>query len=132
MAELRWGRFSAGSEYLVWIDVRGPENKSWLWVNGRLHTDAVIGDDRIVVAGNSLVLETDRAHVLESEHKISSLAKSFARFLPGIKGSMTRAFLHAQECKWLSKASLLQEGKSVATGWAIHELVIFTDKDRTL
>jgi hypothetical protein len=125
MNELRWGRFVAPDNYLVWIDLKGKEDLQWLWVNGEEVTDCEISDYQINVPGKKMVLSLDRAVELESEKKIFSVVEKVLRYLPGFKKSMPLNFLMADEVKWLSNCQLHCSGNMVDSGKAIHELVLF-------
>ncbi|TNE57124.1 MAG: hypothetical protein EP344_11560 [Bacteroidetes bacterium] len=122
---LRWGRFIGGEQYIVWIEMDGPEPVHWLWLNGQPVQQAVISDNKIDLPDHGICLHLDRKTTLESEKKILEVVKSMLRFLPGLKRVMPTGFLLADEYKWLSRGKLFKDNEPVDTGWAIHEFVRF-------
>jgi hypothetical protein len=125
MQELRWGRFSLGADYLVWIELRSGKKQQWLWVNGEKIQNSIIEDDRIVVPEKAIELQLDRQVSLESEKKIFSVVRKLMPFLPGFKRLVPFPFLMASEHKWLSGGVLLRDGVVLGQGKAIHECVDF-------
>lgn len=125
MDELRWGRFGAGENIIVWIELRQKERKKWLWLNGERIEQCIIEDDHIILPEKDMDLNLDRGVLLESEKKISSVVDKVARYIPGFSKVLPLQFLMADEFKWLSKAKLNHQGIAVASGMAIHELVNF-------
>ncbi len=125
MDELRWGRFGSEECSMVWIELREKERLQWLWLNGDKIERCVIDDDRIFLPENELVLNLDRATVLESEKKILSVVEKIIQYIPGFNKVMPLKFLLADETKWLSNGQLQAKHKDLAVGMAIHELVNF-------
>jgi len=72
-----------------------------------------------------MVLNLDRRVLLESEKKIFSVVEKLIRYIPGFNKAVPLSFLMADEFKWLSKGQLQTQGKTLASGMAIHELVNF-------
>jgi len=128
MNELRWGHFGSSENQLVWIEL-GEENKrQHLWWNGTKIKTCTIEDDAIFIPEKNGILKLDRGVVLESKKKIFSLVKYLMDLIPGFEKVIPLNFLMAQEFKWLSKGHLLIDGKTIASGMAIHELVNFKSK----
>jgi len=127
MDELRWGRYTSGTDNIVWIELRGSERQQWLWLNDERLCRSTIEDDQIVIPEKGLILELKKDVVLESEKKILNVVKRLLRFVPGFNRSMPSRFLNSDESKWLSQGVLRKEAEVISTGWAIHECVRFED-----
>ena len=125
MDELRWGRFISNDNKLVWIELREKVLQQWVWLNGERLNTCIVEDDQINIPEKNMVLDLNREVVLESEKKIVSLAEKFIRYIPGINKLIPMKFLMADEFKWLSKAVLKIDSKTINTAYAIHELVNF-------
>ena len=125
MDELRWGHFGSDENSLVWIELREKEKRQWLWLNGEKIENCIIEDDYISLPVKDLVLKLDRGVVLESEKKIFSVVENLIRLIPGFNKIIPLSFLMADEIKWLSKGEFQAQGKTIAGGMAIHELVNF-------
>lgn len=125
MDELRWGRFHAPEETVVWIELRKTNKQQWLWLNGEKLLNCSIEDDCIESQEKDFVLKLDRGVVIESEKKIFQVVEKRLRFIPGFKQLMPVSFLMAQNYKWLSKGDFQRKGKGVVLGTAIHEWVNF-------
>ena len=125
MDELRWGRFGSDGINLVWIELQEKEKLQWLWLNGEKIENCIIEDDHISIPEKDLVLKLDRGVVLESEKKIFSVVENLIRLIPGFNKIIPLSFLMADEIKWLSKGEFQAQGKTIAGGMAIHELVNF-------
>ncbi len=125
MDELRWGRFGSSENQLVWIELREDNKKQWLWLNGKKIENCTIKDDYIFIPEKNYTLKLDQGVILESEKKINSVVKNLVDYLPGFNKIIPLKFLMAQEFKWLSKCQLINDGNTISTGMAIHELVNF-------
>jgi hypothetical protein len=125
MDELRWGRFGSDEFNMVWIELREKNREQWLWLNGEKIENCIIEDDLISIPEKDLVLNLDRAILLESEKKIFSVVENIIRYIPGFNKVMPLNFLMADEFKWLSNGRLQKQCKTQASGMAIHELVNF-------
>jgi hypothetical protein len=125
MDELRWGHFGSFENNIVWIELREKEKRQWLWLNGEKIENCSIEDEQISIPHKDMVLNLDRAVVLEAEQKIFSVVEKIIRYIPGFKKVMPINFLMADEFKWLSKGELQSKNKVLSSGIAIHELVDF-------
>jgi len=125
MNELRWGRFGSSKDKLVWIELREENKQQWLWWNGIKINNCTIEDDYIIMPEKNSTLILDQGVVLESDKKILSVVKNLVDYIPGFNKVIPLNFLMAQEFKWLSKCQLISDGKKMATGMAIHEMVNF-------
>ena len=115
---LRWGRFVAPGHCLVWIKWEGPEPRHLVFCNGTRHADTGhIGDDEVRVGLFRLAFETK--HSLRAGPVGTTV---FQRF-PWFKKLFPARILHLDEAKWLSVATLIEDGAVVATGYAVHERV---------
>jgi hypothetical protein len=115
---LRWGRFLSDSDWLVWIDWTGVENRRVVYWNGRAVAASSIGDQAVEIAeGGRLVM--DRRVVLR-EGRLGATALSA---IPGIKQTFPARLLGVHERKWRSRSRLERADGSFVEGWAIHEVV---------
>jgi len=128
MEELRWGRYGTGSDSIVWIELRGVEQKQWVWYNGESTGNIDIQDNKLVIPERNLILDLDKGVVLESEKKIFNVVKTLLNYIPGFNKSMPSKFLMSDEFKWRSKAILKEGDKVKSKGWAIHECVKFRNE----
>jgi len=118
--ELRWGRWIAagGGRSLVWIDWRGAQPLTAVFVDGVRQEAATVDDDRVAGADVILVLTDQR-----------TLHRRALRDVIGAVGPLTRVFpaswLDVEDCKWMSLGTLHVAGARLETGWAIHEHVRF-------
>ena len=118
--ELRWGRWIAadGGRSLVWIDWRGVQPLTAVFVDGVRQGAATVDDDRITAADAILVLTNQR-----------TLHRRALRDVIGAVGPLARVFptswLDVEDCKWMSLGTLQVAGARPESGWAIHEHVRF-------
>ena len=125
MDELRWGHFNSDKNNMVWIELKEKEKRQWLWLNSEKIETCIIGDDRLSIPQKDMVLNLDRAVVLESEKKIFSLMGKIIRYIPGFNKVVPTGFLMADETKWFSKCKLQMNDTGLSIGSAIHEFVNF-------
>lgn len=117
--ELRWGRFVSAGDALVWIDWKGPYNRQLVFRNGVNIENAIITDTMVAMSDGAITLTLDQGQVLREGPLIqTALAK-----IPGIQNLIPARSLQADECKWLSRASLTKPSADPSSGWAIHEVV---------
>jgi len=115
---LRWGRFSTGSDWIVWIDWLGDFTRRIVYRNGQVAPTSLLEDGQIGF-GDGARLTMDRSLVLR-EGPLGTAALSA---IPGIRRTFPARLLNVNECKWRSRARLERPGESPAEGWAIHERV---------
>lgn len=116
--ELRWGRFVSAGEAIVWIQWRGAHQTEIVYENGRKVAASRITDDGIELeSGATLAFES--AGVLRQ----GTLGSTALAGIPGLKKVVPARILLVNECKWLSRATLLRNGSAAGSGWAIHEVV---------
>jgi hypothetical protein len=128
MNELRWGRYVSDKNYVVWIELREKDRQQWMWMNGDNLEKCMIEDDRIEAPQQEFTLSLDRAFVLESEKKISSVTGKLIRYVPGFNKIMPVKFLMADETKWLSHGRLQINNQKPDYGMTIHERVNFNSE----
>lgn len=128
MQQLRWGRYVSVTDHLVWIELKDNTTKQWIWHNGERITTAIINDNEIILPSSKIHLKLIDKTIIESENKISKVAKQLAKFVPGFCKSMPLHFLMAAGHKWRSKGVLSKGNIISGEGWVIHELVDFSNK----
>ena len=116
--EMRWGRWISadGRRSVVWIDWRGPEPATAVFVDGVRQPRAVVTDDR--VTADRLVLTLSSPRVLHAR----SIGDIVGRIRP-LRALVPASWLAVEDRKCLSEGAL--DGPDPATGWAIHEIVRF-------
>jgi len=123
--ELRWGRFANPEAPLVWIDLRGPVNRQWVF-DGQTEVKAAgITEKSILVPESQKSLLLGNSVVIEEKNKIMEVVRSLVAWLPGIEHLTPLRFLQAKETKWRSWGKVTMPGQEMREGWVIHELVTF-------
>ncbi len=125
MDELRWGRYVAGEDSLVWIEIKEKKIRQWVWYNGERMADAEITDKEIKIPGRKIRLALEKSRSIGKPNTIFKVLEKLMYVLPGFKKSVTKKFLMAKENKWVSKGSLYRDGLLSGEGGAIHEWVDF-------
>ncbi len=122
---LRWGRISAEDDSIVWIQWTGENCVTFVY-----EADAALGpacsrveatslDDERVALVDGTVIAFDRGRVLRR----AALGTTIGVSVPALRRLGPARMLAAEECKWLSRATIGRPGRPVKGGWAIHELV---------
>ena len=119
---LRWGRFLAPAEWIVWIDLQGPSPRRFVYRNGKSDAAVVVNDDRLEFRDGTQLL-MDRALVLRD----GPLGTTALAAIPGIRDTLPARLLQVRECKWRSRARLCSPGAPPVASWAIHERVNWPD-----
>jgi len=118
--ELRWGRWLDGApnRSVVWIDWRGQDPRSWVFIDGERAASAVVSDSGVSTEAMKVVLGERRT--------LEDLAFSqIAATIPPIEAVLPKSLLSLRQSKWCSNGTL-QEGSTAGLGGrAIHELVVF-------
>ncbi|HEX8326765.1 MAG TPA: hypothetical protein VF629_04440 [Hymenobacter sp.] len=115
---LRWGRFLAPDQYVVWIRWEGAEPRHLVFYNGQRYADTgSIGDDGLVFGEHELAF-TEK-YSLRAGAVGSTVFKRF----PWFRKLFPARILYLDEAKWWSRGTLTKGGKAVATGQVVHERV---------
>jgi hypothetical protein len=117
ITSLRWGRFVAETDSVVWIAWEHESPRRWLWHNGRAVSPERIDASGCAWAGHTLVLKA--GHTLRSGRLANT---AFARW-PRMQRWLPRRILNFEESKWCARASLITARNACVSGWAIHEVV---------
>jgi len=125
MSRLRWGRYTAANDSVIWIEIEGRYTSQWSWLNGTRSEVSLISDNKIEIKNPSVKLEINQKRIIESEKKIFKTAKGLLKFIPGITQVIPREFLNSDEVKWCSRGHLFLENNQGSEGWLIHERVDF-------
>lgn len=115
--ELHWGRYASRDHSLVWIAWQGRSPRQWLWLDGR----SAAGQrqrDGWSLAGDVALRFLDRRD-LRSRPVLGTLPTALTRLLP----TDAHRLVTMHEHKELSRAALMQHGRAIDEGWAIHEMV---------
>lgn len=92
---LRWGRFSTGSDWIVWIDWLGDFTRRIVYRNGQAAPTSLLEDGQIGF-GDGARLTMDRSLVLR-EGPLGTAALSA---IPGIRRTFPASLLNVNECSW--------------------------------
>jgi hypothetical protein len=117
--QLRWGRFINASDFLVWIDWRGPYSRQAVYYNGAAVSAREIGDRTIALADGNIVLNLETEAILR-EGRLGSTALAM---IPNLDRLFPARILKVREQKWLSRGLLRRPGRPDSAGMAIHEVV---------
>ncbi len=115
---LRWGRFLAASEWIVWIDWQGDFTRRIVYRNGQATPSSLLEDGQIEFPDGAR-LSLDRSLVLR-EGRLGATALSA---IPGVRDIFPARLLQMNERKWRSLGSYKRPGSAPVEGWAIHERV---------
>ncbi len=118
--ELRWGRWVSdeGSRSLVWIDWRGPQPRTDVFLDGRLQPSPVVTDSQIRAGEVRLAPAARRPLYSRS---VGSALAGLGRLLSLLPAS----WLDVEDTKWISRASLDGPDGTIGEGWCIDERVRF-------
>jgi len=115
---LRWGRFATASDWVVWIDWRGDYSTRLVFRNGEQVAAVAVEDDGVDFADGARLALAGPLEIRKGRLGATALAA-----IPGLRNSLPGRLLRIDECKWRSRARLVQPGRPVAEGFAIHERV---------
>lgn len=120
ITELRWGRWmdNAAAHSVVWIDWRGAEPRTWVFLHGVRAAQAVVGDDRVTAGAVTLTLAGRSALFSRSPGEIID-------GIPALRAIVPASVLALREMKWSSHGILQGAGSASIEGRAIHERVTF-------
>jgi hypothetical protein len=127
MDSLRWGRYVTKDDSIVWIELRGKEQKSFAWYNGQQVQSVDVSENRVLLPSLKLSLEFNDTKIIRSHKSIANAVKRIAKYIPGFTRLVPLKFLMADETKWLSKGLLIKDTNLISKGWVIHELVTFNN-----
>jgi len=120
LQDLHWGRWIAadGQRSFAWIDWRGPDHLTAVFVDGVRDSSGVVHDEEVRTSG--VVLAFEERTMLDGRSLQDILGRSWpvSRLLP-------KSWLALQDRKWLSLGTLEDAGAEAAAGWVIHEHVRF-------
>lgn len=117
--ELRWGRFIASTQNCVWIQWRGPMERSWCFHNGHPVNVVTSAGHELTWSGHRL--EMKRRTTLRTGRIADTVfkdARLWGRLLPAAVGDV-------EETKWCSRGVLTDARGQSHEGWAVHEVAIF-------
>jgi hypothetical protein len=118
--DMRWGRWVSddGKRSLVWIDWKGPQPRTDVYLDGRAEPSPIVGDGEVQAGDVRLTLAARRQ--LYSRSLGSALAGlgSVLKLLPA-------SWLELEDTKCVCRARLDGPGGMAEDGWCIDELVRF-------
>jgi len=115
---LRWGRFAAPSDWIVWIDWLGEFTRRLVYWNGEVAATALL-EDGVIEFRDGARLLMDHSLILRE----GALGSTVLSTVPGFRDTFPARLLRVNECKWRSRARLERPGVSPIEAWAIHERV---------
>ena len=117
--ELHWGRFLSIDIAVIWIKWIGQHPKDVVFFNGREMQNPRIAKSEIAFETFSLVL-TEAATLREGK-----VGSTVFKNVPATARLFPSSILSLDENKWLSDGKLFAGNSLVATGHAVHEVVIW-------
>jgi hypothetical protein len=117
--ELHWGRFLSNEFSVIWIRWIGQHPKDLVFLNGKEMENPRITKTELVFEDFTLLLTS--IATLREGNVGSTVFKNF----PAISRLFPSSILKLEENKWLSNGKLMAGNSLVATGHAIHEVVIW-------
>ena len=116
---LRWGRHISDRHSLVWIDWRGPQRQSWVWLDGGEQHEAIVTDGGVsgLADGAELCLQGGRDVV-----KRDVLA-AFTGLLPGLARRLAGRLTGLHEHKRIEPSAIVRAGERQDAGWTLREVV---------
>ncbi len=116
--KLIWGRFVSQDIYAVWIEWRGSQPLTVVYVNGIKIRGASVSDSDVCWKEGSL------RHKQSSVLREGPLAATALSKIPGIRTVFPEKIINMYECKWLSSSVISLNG-TLHWGWSVHETVQF-------
>ncbi len=116
MRQLRWGRFVAQEDYLVWVDWQGPYANSFAVHNGLLCETLSVSDSEVVIRGAALRMEES------FPLRAGRLGSTVLPGAPALGKLLLHSLFKIEEKKWRSRGILNARAHS-NHGWVIHEVV---------
>ncbi len=116
--ELRWGRFVGAKSSVVWIDWRGSHPLTRVLSDGVRATEVRVGDRLIEADGRTFEIADNRTVRDASVAETLGGIRAVAPLLP-------KGLMNAHETKWRARLTVKEQGSTIDSGWAIHELVKF-------
>lgn len=118
--ELLWGHVTAGEDAAVWIHWIGEFSKSVAFFNGVRQTAAVVSDDRVCL-DDGVTVQLDRSRCLRE----GAVGSTSLAIIQGAVKIFPASILAVNETKWRSRALIRRPNAPDASGWAIHERVVW-------
>jgi hypothetical protein len=116
---LRWGRHLSDRHALVWIDWRGAERRSWVWLDGEAQPDAIVTDTGVSgLAGGATLCTMTGRDVVDRQ-----VLAGFADLLPALTRRVGGRLGTMHERKRVERSALVRAGEHLDDGWTIRELV---------
>jgi hypothetical protein len=103
---------------VVWIDWRGTDPRTWVFVDGHNAHSAAVSDSVVLANDASLSLVSSRVLIDRD------LGELFGKIRP-LRGILPAVLNAYHESKWTSIGVLATPGCPPLTGTAIHEVVRF-------
>jgi len=116
--ELRWGRFVAAGQSLVWIEWRGPRPLTVAFRNG-LPVEVSAVSDKELALEDGVRLQLEDRLVLREGPLVSTVFSE----TPLLRSLLPDKMLKTYECKWRSRGRLSCPRQEESRGWVIHEVV---------
>ena len=116
---LRWGRHLSSRHALVWIDWRGADRRSWVWLDGKAQPDAVVSDHGVsrLVGGTELCIGAGRDVVDRA------VLAAFSDRVPVLTRHVAGRLAAMHERKRVEHSALVRAGVQLDDGWTVRELV---------
>lgn len=116
---LRWGRHVSPHHSLVWIDWEGGANRRWVWFDGVEQPAAMLADTVLSGLAGGAELRLSRGRGVRDRHVLGSLT----HFSPALTNRIAGGIAGMHERKQVSRSAIVQDGRALDDGWALHEVV---------
>ncbi|MGE0815725.1 MAG: hypothetical protein AB7O28_11140 [Vicinamibacterales bacterium] len=121
LRRLRWGRFCAASHHAVWIDWDEGVTRRWIWFDGRFAPEARVQASGVVHLPGGHTLDIVPGRTLLDRRALQVLTDAHPALAALPMGPLRRL----RETKRLDRGILRRDGAAVASGWVIHETVVW-------
>jgi len=116
---LRWGRHVSAGHSLVWIDWQGPEQRSWVWIDGEQRREATVTDTGVSgLAGGVTLCPGDGRDVVNRD-----VLASFTDLVPALTRRLAGRLAGMHELKSVEASAILRAGVRQDDGWTLREVV---------
>ena len=116
---LLWGRHVSDRHSVVWIEWRGAECRSWVWLDGRDQPDAVVTDAGVSGLADGAELCAGNGRDVVDRGVLAA----FTDLLPGFAHRVGEALGTMHERKRVERSTIVRAGQPVDEGWTVRELV---------
>ena len=116
---LWWGRHASESHAVVWIQWEGGERRRWIWLDGEAAPDACLGGAGVSGLGGGRELRLEPGREVRNRAVLEAITDPLPDFARRLGGSLAAM----REHKRVSRSAVVESGRPLDHGWAVHEVV---------